>query len=675
MPHPQNTPVDIEKALTVLVDLMRSRRTRSRLPPTSKIVEAFNFLFQSRFEVPGRFSRNEIFLATEAFKYLQEQRQKDMGKGADVLPEEDVYNALAALAQDAGKERFRSDEKALAYMMFQEVRGRSVDEDGIAVGIDESSGRQLTDTFVSVLSSTGGAQEARQMLRESGDLEGSSMGRWLAILKGLASEGLAKEFWKTLEEVQGSIGLLDAKSHEQLTTLFAAEDNIGATKRMFETEIAGGHSATHDCRLAMAEFCVRNNQLGWGSSILESLLSAHEDERTLNVIIVWYAAEGKSADEIANLIRGPLTIQNINRLIKHAYTIGDLDAVRAYRELAKGKKIRPDRQTYVLQMEHELQSGDLPTASMTYELLAAEDPARDDSDAPVLNKLLTAVAFSPQPDFDLAMRIVDSLLDRGADLYAETVSGLCHLYLQRDEFEEAMGILRYRVDSYPTNDRVRISEVFRRFIMNPEVKDQRAFNAYELFRHAFPETPVEKRLPLMDAFFDRKRPDLACLVFGHMRQREDLPGRPTAEAYAQCFEGIAKVKDVDGLQMVYNMLKLDLEVEQTTRIRNGLMAAYTGCEMPFTAIIDQFWKIMDSREGPTLSSFALALRACETWIPQGAQEARRIIALMQGWNLVITKEIYLCYLGALAGQSEFENSIELIEEMDSDIGEKPDAYT
>ena len=48
---------------------------------------------------------------------------------------------------------------------------------------------------------------------------------------------------------------------------------------------------------------------------------------------------------------------------------------------------------------------------------------------------------------------------------------------------------------------------------------------------------------------------------------------------------------------------------------------------------------------------------------------------MQSWNLVITKEIYLCYLGALAGQSEFENSIELIEEMENDIGEKPDAYT
>ena len=670
MLNAKNTPVNVEKALTVLADLMRSRRTRSKLPPQSEIINAFNFLFRSRFEVPRRFSRNEIYLATEAFKHL---RQTNAGSRADVLSEEDIYNALAALALDTGKERFRSDEKALAYMMFQEVRGRSIDEDGLEN--DGIGGKMVTDTFVSVLSSTGGAQEARRLLHESRDFEARSMGRWVTVLKGLANEGLEKEFWETLQEVQGSIGLLDAKSHEELTSLFATDDNIGATKRMYDTEIDGRCSPTLDCKLAVAEFCVRNNQLGWGYPIFASLLAEPDAERTRTAIIMWYAAEGKNPDEIANLMQGELSIQNINKLIERAYSTNQLEAVDGYWAYMKKHGIRPNRQTYLLSMNHAMELGDLPAATAVYELVAAEDPATDNTDVPLLNKFLTAVAFSPQPDFDLAMRVVDSLLDRGADLYAETVSGLCHLFLQRDELEEAMGLLRYRVDTYPTNDRLRISEVFLDFILNPEVKDQRAFNAYELFRHAFPETPVERRLPLMQSFFDRKRPDLACLVFGHMRQREDLPGRPTAEAYAQCFAGIAKCKDVDGLQMVYNMLKLDLEVEQTTRIHNSLMAAYTACEMPFTAIIDHFWKIMDSREGPTLSSFALALRACETWVPQGAQEARRIIALMQSWNLVITKEIYLCYLGALAGQSEFENAIELIEEMENDIGEKPDAYT
>lgn len=160
-----------------------------------------------------------------------------------------------------------------------------------------------------------------------------------------------------------------------------------------------------------------------------------------------------------------------------------------------------------------------------------------------------------------------------------------------------------------------------------------------------------------------------------MRQREDPDGRPTPDAYAKCFEGIAQCKDIDGLQMVYNMLKLDLEVDQTTHIHNGLMSAYTECQLAFVAIIDHFWKIMESREGPTLNSFILALRACEKWVPQGGYEARQIIALMQSFNLVITKDIYDAYIGALAGQSEFENVVELIEEMEKDIGEPPDAIT
>src|SRR2546423_5689508 len=216
MLNAKSTPANFEKAQTVLADLMHSRRTRSKLPPQAKVIEAFNFLFQSRFEVPRQFSRNEIYLATEAFKYLREQRRADTKGQADMLSEEDIYNALAALALDTGKERFRSDEKALAYMMFQEVRGSSFGQEGVKPPKDGADGKQARDTFVSVLSSTGGAQEARRLLLESGDVQAGSMARWAAVLKGLWYEGLEKEFWETLQEVQGSVGLLDPRSHEEL---------------------------------------------------------------------------------------------------------------------------------------------------------------------------------------------------------------------------------------------------------------------------------------------------------------------------------------------------------------------------------------------------------------------------------------------------------------------------
>jgi len=155
----------------------------------------------------------------------------------------------------------------------------------------------------------------------------------------------------------------------------------------------------------------------------------------------------------------------------------------------------------------------------------------------------------------------------------------------------------------------------------------------------------------------------------------DSAARPDAAAYQKCFEGIAQNRDIDGLQTIYNMLKLDLSVELTTHIHNGIMLAYIACQMPWQAIIDHFYKIMDSREGPTYSSFEVALRACETWPPYGSFESRKIIAVMQSWNLEITKPLYDTYIGAIAGQCEFEAAVELIENMQRDIGEPPDAFT
>ena len=664
-----NTASNLDVALTVLADLMRARRTKTQIPASAQIAQAFNHLFRSHLEKPRRFSRNEIFLATEAFKYIQELQERQDDVGEQLLSEEDLHNALKAMSSDKGQERFRSDLKSLGYLLYRDA----------SAGHEEDPDQKVVQlAFVALLSRAGGAEEAAQLLQDSKLEEQDAIPSWIEVLRGLASEGRYEHLKNLYIELREEFPLMESKSFEELVTLFAANDNVDATEWLTQEgeDFIRRIPLSVDFQIALVEYGARNNRLDWpASQAFEDLLHRIPDEQVQDAIVLWYAAQGKSAEEIAELSPAPLTIGNINRLFEFAYSVNLISAVDAYRKLAAKHNIRLDRKSYTLQMEYELKAKNMSAATSTYELLTAQDPLLDNADVPVLNRFLTLVAFSTQPDYDLAMRVVDSLLDRGADLDAETIAGLCRLFLMRDDLEEAMSLLRYRIDSYPMNDRARVSQVFREFILDPQVQDRRALNAYELFRHAFPETSVQSRLPLMHSFFDRKRPDLACLVFGHMRQREDPEGRPTVEAYAQCFEGIAKCKDVDGLQTVYNMLKLDLEVEPTAKIRNGLMAAYTACEQPYTAIIDQFWKIMGSSEGPTLSSFALALRACETWIPQGAQEARRIMAMMQAWNIDITKEIYLCYMGALAGQSEFENTIELIEEMYNDIGEDVDAYT
>ncbi|KIW93347.1 uncharacterized protein Z519_05952 [Cladophialophora bantiana CBS 173.52] len=683
----RSTPANVELALSKLVDLVKARRSQSRLPPENEVVDALRFLFTSRIEAPRRLTRNEVFLATEAFKHLQERGHIFTEDNKTGLSEEDLDNILLALASATGHDRFRTDARILATLVFDVLKNLSTRAEDLEVPVEQGRRRaqgSLLLTYITVLSKTGSAQDALELLRKSpNNSERSSLPMWTAVLRGLANEGRMSEFWKVVEDVQKTVGSLDAVSQEILITYFAQHDEITTLKKVFSLPLEEGQVPTTSTLVKVVDCAMQNGELEWGEKAVHLLQKRTDSGDMAGTLLLWHATHDPDVNHIRQMIqqqseRGvtdAVSMKSLNRVIEYAYSQNSPETATRYIDLAESLGLHPDARTRALQLNYELKRGDRAAAAQAYELLSREDIPVDRSDVPVLNHYISALSFSADPEYIHLMQVVDHLLESGAELEAEAIAGLCHVFLQRDELEEATGLLRHRVDSYPMDDRARIAAVFRQFIVDPTVKDQRAYNAYELFRHAFPEAPVRDRVTLMQSFFDRNRPELACLVFGHMRQREDLEARPTAEAYAKCFEGIAKCKDIDGLQMIYNMLKLDLEVEQTTRIHNGLMAAYTECQQPFVAIIDHFWKIMESREGPTLSSFILALRACERWIPQGGHEARRIMALMQSFNLVITKEVYDAYIGALAGQSEFENVVELIENMERDIGEPPDAVT
>ncbi|OQV00184.1 Pentatricopeptide repeat-containing protein [Cladophialophora immunda] len=687
----KSTPANVELALSKLVDLIRARRSQSRLPSDNEIIDALRFLFTSRIETPRRLTRNEVFLATEAFKHLQERGHVLTEDTKTSLSEEDLDNILLALASATGHDRFRTDARILATLVFDALkdwpRAAGAAEDlelPVQQGQHQRAQGSLLLTYITVLSKTGSAQDALELLRKSpNNSERASLPMWTAVLRGLANEGRMSEFWKLSQEVQKTVGPLDAVSQEILITYFAQHDEISTLKKVFSLPLAEGQVPTTPTLVKVVDCAMQNGELEWGAKPVHLLQQRTDSGDLAGTLLLWHATHDPDVNHIRQMIqqlseRGvtdAVSMRSLNRIVEYAYAQNNPETAIRYLDLAESLGLHPDARTRALQLNYELRRGDRAAAAQAYELLSREDIPLDRSDVPILNHYIAALSFSADPEYIHLMQVVDHLLESGAELEAEAIAGLCHVFLQKDELEEATGLLRHRVDSYPMDDRARIAAVFRQFIIDPTVKDQRAYNAYELFRHAFPESPVQDRVTLMQSFFDRHRPDLACLVFGHMRQREDVEARPTAEAYAKCFEGIAKCKDIDGLQMVYNMLKLDLEVEQTTRIHNGLMAAYTECQQPFVAIIDHFWKIMESREGPTLSSFILALRACERWIPQGGHEARRIMALMQSFNLVITKEVYDAYIGALAGQSEFENVVELIEHMERDIGELPDAVT
>ncbi len=272
----------------------------------------------------------------------------------------------------------------------------------------------------------------------------------------------------------------------------------------------------------------------------------------------------------------------------------------------------------------------------------------------------------------MIISIVDKLLVRKNSLHPETVATLCELFIERGELGEATDLLkRVRLDVYSKRQRDLISKALFRLVTERKLKTLQAWQAYELLIKAFPELSIQDRTAIMNSFFRREQSDMACMVFGHMRQSQDKTKRPTADTYVECFEGLCKNPDEDSLQLVHNMLKLDTYVDLSTKLLNGLMLAYMTSQSPQRSL--EYWDdILNSQEGPTYNSIMIVLQACERAMG-GNRVARVIMQRLTSLEVDITQEIYAAYLGALSHHGELPSAFELVDKMQADVGLSPDS--
>ena len=663
-PSIASRPKTAEVALEKLAECLEAKRRRARPPPSEDLVEAIRALISFRREAGQGLSRNDVLLANEAFTYLAHQECIADATFPKTLGTTDLLDLLSVMARPPSKSQLhRSDVQVFAALVHKEL---------ITHNADAATADQL---LASALASSGAAEEALAILERSKSTDSHA---WSQVLRGLDVIGQREQVQRVLESIKFDNS---AMVYSSLIRDASKYRDVNAAQRLLKFAVARGLMIEPSVLIEFLWACVRVGTSELGQAAAESLQSEVATPGVPGALLSWTAARGADMPEIEHTIQQMLdngvdvNMSEINQLVKYAYVRKDAALADAYIQLAQSIGAVPDAETYALKLSYELGIKDLTAAREAFEGLCIQDVPEVRADIPALNRYISLLSQQQDVDFQLIMRVVDRLIETKGTLEAVSLAALTSLYLRRNEVQDAVDLLRPRINNFFGEEREKVAVVFKNFITDPAVKPQQAFNAYELFRHAFPETEPVERLPIMHSFFARQRSDQACLVFGHMRQQQDIEARPNDEAYAQCFYGIAQCRDVDGLQMIHNMLKMDIYVEPTTKIRNSMMAAYTACQTPFRAIIDHYWKILDSREGPTLSSFKLALRACEVWVGAGGEEARRIMALMQKWNLIITKDIYECYIGALAGQSQFENAIELIDCMEEDIGVAPDAVT
>jgi len=331
--------------------------------------------------------------------------------------------------------------------------------------------------------------------------------------------------------------------------------------------------------------------------------------------------------------------------------------------------IHPDARTFILQMNYRVDAGDLTGAQAAYDALQSEEVLNNE-DLPAINKYIRALCVSKMNYYDRITSITSDLEERKKRLEADTVSALSMMYLQRDEINELSDLLQTQVFHYTAAERQRLIDAFISFCLDRNTNTVRAWEAYSIMRTILDELSVPERTSLMNEFFARGRCDMACHVFGHMRQHPLPDRRPVLDTYIQCFLGIASLGDSEYLDMVHNMLKMDSTVEPNTKLYNSLILAYTECEDADRAL--QFWEdITNSTEGPSYRTLEIVFKACGHK-PFGDKIARSVWNKMRGMEIEVTKEVFAAYVGALAGQGKFEEARDMVGVGEKELGIKVD---
>ena len=667
----------------VLVTLNSRLSQKIRPPPPHEIAEAFNAFIRAHNKsgkIPPPLAEAQVQQVAGAFEYLRSAADDVEGIG---LSNGDMRLALKLLSAQPNDGRYETHLQ-LAEQLYEELKSRR------SIGEGEEPREKDTDfatsvaLYIKILSQSGHAKKAQEILWQywQSDLKQGPLDPWFYVLRGFVNESNKEDVSATVASLPTYGVPFDSAVHGLIVTAYAKKGDVEATKRWYNHPIADAGTPRQATDREVFELCIRKSEYDWGEKIFRSNLETKGPGRQgWALILKWTAAKGKGVDEIERMMnimirrggeghRNPYPdIDMINDLIELAISRKDPYTAERYVALAQKLNLQPNARTFLLQLDYRMEVGDLDGARAAYISLQNEDTTENQG-LRLINELIVALCEREQ-SYENIMPIVEDLSERRVRFQPTTIAALVRLHLNRGETHQANELLSTHTLHYDPEERDLIREVFVSYVLTRSNRTSLAWDAYLILRGHFPDTPVATRTKLMTEFFARQRSDLGIYVFGHMWQSPHLSQKPDVATYKACFEGIARAGgDMKSLQLVHNMLKLDTEIEPNTRLYNGLMLAYTACGNPSRAL--EFWNdIVHSREGPTYSSIQIALQACEV-ASFGEESARYIWGRLRRFGIRPTKEIYAAYVGALAGQGQLEECVELVEKVEAEIGEKPD---
>lgn len=667
-----------EIGLKSMRDLTRALADRARPPTDEALANAFRDFFKSREERIDVITEFHARLLVETFEYLESrQDQLEERDLASVFSIRNLENFLYVLSEATIVPDSRKEVRRLAHLVFQKLCIEG--EDG-----ENEIAPQAILAYIRILSANGDPEEARSLTRKyRNQLEDVKPSPWLLVLQGYAMNGDRWRLRNFLEEIEKRGVKFDPMSQQDLITIMLRGNLVAAAQTLYECPLSDNEKPTILTTYAIVKAAILKSDISWAGEVIGTIPEPPTAE-TRDIFLLWHAAQGSGVDVLNQKLQSwkeknpqisdSLTISTINDLIEYSISIKNPVLATSFSALASQWSLQPDSRTALLSLDAHMQNGDLDMVLKCVQSIPPQDLTVE-GNLPLLNRLITMLCYSEDSDavYDQISAFLDPVIHENDRLEADTVAALTHLLLRRHDWNAVSEILRPRLGTYDLKERSSIRKPLLSFITDLQEDAEHAWQMYNLLTVAFPETGTSARTDIMVSFFKRKRSDLAVLVFGHMRQAENFTQRPKPDTYCRCLQWISRTGDRENLELVHNMLKLDLEVEISTRVYDALMLAYTACEMPDHSL-QIFRDILRSEEGPSDKTILIFFKLCEQ-LPDGVLEADKMMNKVKLLEIELNRQLYTAYISALAAQGEFERAVEAYEAMPKEANCTPNRHT
>ncbi|QDS71681.1 hypothetical protein FKW77_008075 [Venturia effusa] len=723
--EPSQNDSDIEPGLELMQQACAALDSRTRTPNMHDLVSAWREYFYAKATKKTTINDTEAATALKVLQYL-EKLSKERNLHRPLLPATFLKVASEVLGQvkfgkDHREVRRQESSVALARELYRTLQERSLSaissEDITTVGLREGEGGNISSDVVAAEEheddATGESSEAAYSKSQAVELERATRQARLSLISVLCESGCAREA-RDLITTRSASSTTERKEWRQIIRGFEMIkdiDELRATAVMLrsistslEQSLYGNFVVAYANAGSMVDLkahldlsridkispsslrqvilaCLRENEMDLGRRIVLAITESGSLQTTRDfwdAIFLWALGTGKGVDEVNRMMevmrRTNDTFvpnnQTIHILIRYANTRNDPYLAERLVDLGRTWKVAPDATMYLLQMDYRLSVGDIEGARTSYQRAQMHD-IEENEDIPRIHRLLQAMCRSKRYSFDSIMTVLEDLNGRNVRFPPETVAALTTLHLLREEYHDVVDLLRTHIPHLSIDDRAIVRDVLLNVCLDRKNSLARVWDTYMIYQAIFPEVSREARTKIMQEFLLRERCDMAVHVFNHMREHSSEETQPTTDTYAIALAGAGKLHDTEGLEVLHNALKLDMNIEPCTKLYNALMLGYLGCDLPRRALT--FWEdIVSSREGPSYESLLIVFRVTEE-VPFGERKALQVWKQLRDLDVEITRDLVAAYVGSLQGNYLYDEARKFMLECEESLGVKPDA--